>query len=66
MYRYCRAAARHTCTAGEQGHRIYRLIGTGGQILKQVGGGKMRLLSAPIHFNAISGFNLEVTEFIEA
>jgi 3,4-dihydroxy 2-butanone 4-phosphate synthase/GTP cyclohydrolase II len=53
-------------TAGDNGTRIYRLIGTGGQILKQVGVGKMRLLSTPTRFNAISGFNLEVTEFIEA
>ncbi|MDJ0879820.1 MAG: 3,4-dihydroxy-2-butanone-4-phosphate synthase [Halieaceae bacterium] len=55
-----------TSTAGEDGHRVYRLIGTGSQILKQVGVSKMRLLSAPIHFNAISGFNLEVTEFVES
>ena len=52
-------------TAGDDGTRIYRLIGTGGQILKQVGIGKMRLMSAPTRFNAISGFNLEVTEFVE-
>ncbi len=51
--------------AGEDGTRIYRLIGTGSQILKQLGVGKMRALSAPIRFNAISGFHLEVTEFVE-
>jgi len=50
---------------GEDGTRIYRLIGTGSQILKQLGVGKMRALSAPTRFNAISGFNLEVTEFVE-
>jgi 3,4-dihydroxy 2-butanone 4-phosphate synthase/GTP cyclohydrolase II len=53
-------------SAGEDGTRIYRLIGTGSQILKQLGVGKMRALSAPTRFNAISGFNLEVTEFVEA
>lgn len=53
-------------SAAEDGTRIYRLIGTGAQILKQLGVGKMRALSAPIRFNAISGFNLEVTEFVEA
>lgn len=42
----------------------YRLIGTGSQILKRLNVGKMQLLSAPIHFNALSGFELEVTEFI--
>ncbi len=55
--------ASHT---GEDGTRIYRLIGTGSQILKQLGVGKMRALSAPTRFNAISGFHLEVTEFVEA
>ncbi|PLW82806.1 3,4-dihydroxy-2-butanone-4-phosphate synthase [Kineobactrum sediminis] len=43
----------------------YRVIGTGAQILKRLGIGKMRLMSAPIRFNALSGFNLEVTEFIQ-
>ena len=53
-------------TGGEDGTQIYRLIGTGSQILKQVGVSKMRALSAPTRFNALSGFHLEVTEFIEA
>ncbi|MEM0954319.1 MAG: 3,4-dihydroxy-2-butanone-4-phosphate synthase [Pseudomonadota bacterium] len=52
-------------TTAEDGTRIYRLIGTGSQILKQVGVGQMRLMSSPIRFNAISGFQLEVTEFVE-
>jgi 3,4-dihydroxy 2-butanone 4-phosphate synthase/GTP cyclohydrolase II len=43
----------------------YRLIGTGSQILKRLGVGKMRLMSAPVHFNALSGFNLEVTDFVQ-
>jgi 3,4-dihydroxy 2-butanone 4-phosphate synthase/GTP cyclohydrolase II len=25
----------------------------------------MRLMSAPVHFNALSGFNLEVTDFVQ-
>ena len=49
-------------TAGQQN---YRVIGTGSQILKRLGVGKMRLMSAPLHFNALSGFNLEVTEFVQ-
>ncbi len=49
-------------TAGVQN---YRVIGTGSQILKRLGVGKMRLMSAPIHFNALSGFNLEVTDFVQ-
>ena len=51
--------------AGEDGSRNYRLIGTGSQILRQLGVGKIRALSAPTHFSAISGFQLEVTEFVE-
>ena len=43
----------------------YRVIGTGSQILRDLGVGKMRLLSSPSRFNAISGFDLEVTEFVE-
>jgi 3,4-dihydroxy 2-butanone 4-phosphate synthase/GTP cyclohydrolase II len=48
-----------------QGVQNYRVIGTGSQILKRLGIGKMRLMSAPIHFNALSGFNLEVTQFVQ-
>jgi len=40
-------------------------IGTGSQILRDLGVGKMRLLSYPAKFNAISGFDLEVTEFVQ-
>lgn len=43
----------------------YKQVGTGSQILKDLGVQKMRLLSAPYRFNAISGFNLEVVEYIE-
>ncbi|MDG2272821.1 MAG: 3,4-dihydroxy-2-butanone-4-phosphate synthase [Halioglobus sp.] len=47
------------------GVQNYRLIGTGSQILKRLGIEKMHLMSAPVHFNALSGFNLEVTEFVQ-
>jgi 3,4-dihydroxy 2-butanone 4-phosphate synthase/GTP cyclohydrolase II len=47
------------------GVQNYRLIGTGSQILKRLGVGRMRLMSAPVHFNALSGFNLEVTDFVQ-
>ena len=50
---------------GGAGIQNYRLIGTGSQILKRLGVGKMRLMSTPIHFNALSGFALEVTEFVQ-
>ena len=40
-------------------------IGTGSQILRDLGVSKMRLLSYPARFNAISGFDLEVVEFVK-
>lgn len=39
-------------------------IGTGSQILRDLGIGKMRLLSYPGKYHAISGFDLEVVEFV--
>ena len=51
--------------ASSDGTQNYRVIGTGSQILKRLGVGKMQLMSAPIRFNALSGFNLEVTDFIQ-
>jgi 3,4-dihydroxy 2-butanone 4-phosphate synthase/GTP cyclohydrolase II len=54
-----------TGPATSTGVQNYRVIGTGSQILKRLGIGKMRLMSAPVHFNALSGFNLEVTDFVQ-
>ncbi|MFN2288017.1 MAG: 3,4-dihydroxy-2-butanone-4-phosphate synthase [Chromatocurvus sp.] len=51
--------------AAGEGRQNYRVIGTGSQILKRLGVGRMRLMSSPIHFNALSGFNLEITEFVQ-
>ena len=42
----------------------YRVIGTGAQILRHLGVTNMKVMSAPIKFNAISGFQLEVSGFI--
>ena len=42
----------------------YVTIGTGSQILRDLGVTQMRLLSSPMKFTGISGFNLEVTEYI--
>lgn len=44
----------------------YQTIGVGAQILRDLGVEKMRLLSSPLRFNALSGFNLEVVEYISA
>ncbi|WP_210395928.1 bifunctional 3,4-dihydroxy-2-butanone-4-phosphate synthase/GTP cyclohydrolase II [Motiliproteus sediminis] len=50
--------------ANTDGTGSYLTIGTGSQILRDLGVGKMRLLSSPIRFNALSGFDLEIVEFI--
>ncbi len=44
-------------------HGSYLTVGTGSQILRDVGVGKMRLMSYPTKY-AISGFDLEVVEYI--
>jgi 3,4-dihydroxy 2-butanone 4-phosphate synthase/GTP cyclohydrolase II len=41
-------------------------VGLGSQLLRDVGVGKMRLLGRPVKYNAISGFDLEVVEFVLA
>ena len=43
---------------------VYRQVGTGAQILKELGVNKMRLMSAPLKFSAISGFDLEVVDVV--
>lgn len=43
----------------------YVTIGTGAQILRDLGVGKMRLMSSPIRFGGISGFDLEVVEYVQ-
>lgn len=52
-------------SSSEKGQRFWRVNGTGSQILKDIGVKRMRVMSSPTRFNAISGFNLEIVEFIE-
>lgn len=49
-------------TSESDGSGNYLMIGTGSQILRQLGVGQMRLLSSPWKFSALSGFDLEVVE----
>ena len=42
----------------------YKQIGAGAQILRDLGVKQMRLMSAPLRFSGISGFDLEVTEYV--
>jgi 3,4-dihydroxy 2-butanone 4-phosphate synthase/GTP cyclohydrolase II len=43
---------------------VYQQVGTGSQILMDLGIKKMRLMSAPFKFTAISGFDLEVVDYV--
>src|SRR5690554_2509058 len=43
----------------------YSTVGAGSQILRDLGVRKMRLLSSPMRFSAISGFDLEVVEYLQ-
>ena len=47
-----------------QYQNTYFNVGLGSQILRDVGAGKLRLMGAPVKYNAISGFDLEVVEFV--
>ena len=48
----------------QTGTGAYLTVGTGSQILRALGVTKMRLLNPPVKFSALSGFDLEVVEFI--
>ena len=52
-------------TASATRRAPYQTIGVGAQILKHLGVKDMRLLSSPIKFNALSGFDLNVVETVD-
>ena len=47
------------------GDGVIRTYGIGAQILRDLGLSKIRVLSAPKQMHAISGFDLEITEYVE-
>jgi 3,4-dihydroxy 2-butanone 4-phosphate synthase/GTP cyclohydrolase II len=47
------------------GDEVLRTYGVGAQILRDLGVQRMRVLSAPKQMYAISGFDLEITEYVE-
>lgn len=49
---------------GEGKDETYLTIGLGSQILRELGCGKIRLMGAPIKYNALSGFDIEVVEYV--
>ena len=59
-----KAAANETVSTLIQ--QPYRSIGVGAQILRHLGVRDMRLLSSPMKFHALSGFELNVLEFVPA
>jgi 3,4-dihydroxy 2-butanone 4-phosphate synthase/GTP cyclohydrolase II len=52
-------------TERRAGDNVLRTYGVGAQILRDLGLSKIRVLSAPKHMLAISGFDLEITEYVE-
>ena len=52
-------------TSRRSGEAVLRTYGIGAQILRDLGLSKIRVLSAPKHMYAISGFDLEITEYVE-
>ncbi len=68
-----RHLAERLCSLGEPvdevadrraGDTVLRTYGIGSQILSDLGVTRMRVLSAPKHMNAISGFGLEIVEYL--
>ncbi len=58
--------ARHSAQDGDKpASQAYQDIGIGSQILRALGVGKMRLMSPPLRFPALSGFGLEITQYVE-
>ncbi|MEE4297883.1 MAG: bifunctional 3,4-dihydroxy-2-butanone-4-phosphate synthase/GTP cyclohydrolase II [Pseudomonadales bacterium] len=46
------------------GSSVYSAVGLGSQILRDLGVRRMRLMSFPTRYSAISGFDLEIVEYI--
>ncbi|MDX1516948.1 MAG: bifunctional 3,4-dihydroxy-2-butanone-4-phosphate synthase/GTP cyclohydrolase II [Woeseiaceae bacterium] len=55
---------RNEVTDRRSGDSVLRTYGVGAQILRELGLSKIRVLSAPKHLYAISGFDLEITEYV--
>lgn len=51
-------------SGAEKPPSAYSTVGVGSQILRDLGVRRMRLMSSPMKFSAISGFDLEVVEYV--
>jgi 3,4-dihydroxy 2-butanone 4-phosphate synthase/GTP cyclohydrolase II len=58
-------ALGHRAPPERRADESYNTVGLGSQILRDLGVGKIRLMGAPIKYNAISGFGLEVCEYLD-
>jgi 3,4-dihydroxy 2-butanone 4-phosphate synthase/GTP cyclohydrolase II len=56
--------ARREPAAGQHAQAVLRTYGIGAQILKDMGMRRIRVLSAPKQLQGISGFDLEVVEYV--
>jgi 3,4-dihydroxy 2-butanone 4-phosphate synthase/GTP cyclohydrolase II len=52
-------------TPGAPGAKVLRTYGIGAQILRDLGVSRMRVLSAPKQMHGLSGFDLEVVEYVD-
>ena len=43
---------------------VHKTIGVGGQILRELGVGKMRVMGLPLRYHALSGYDLEIVEHL--
>ena len=59
------ATVRDDLSEQRAGDAVLRTYGVGAQILTDLGVQRMRVLSAPKQMYAISGFDLEVTDYVE-
>jgi 3,4-dihydroxy 2-butanone 4-phosphate synthase/GTP cyclohydrolase II len=56
--------SREAASARRERAMDLRTFGTGAQVLRALGVRQMRVLSAPKHIHALSGFGLEVVEYV--
>ncbi len=65
MHEYHRQAESSDEQAGAQASADLRTYGQGAQILTDLGVRRMRVLSAPKRMHALSGFGMEVVEYVD-
>ncbi len=58
--------AQNELAVRRSGEAVLKTYGVGAQILRDLGVQRMRVLSAPKQMHGISGFDLEITEYVES